>query len=660
MLQLNDPLPLMQAMFAQAAGVGASSIRLDVAPALIFTSPTQPPDFSGLDEIMALSQEYQLPVVGDLFTIPYWIADCATPTDPVTAARCPTDDLTDYGAEISQIVSHANPVIQDWEIWNEPDSQTFFTGTPQQYAWMLRTAHDAIKQVNPADNVLLGGVSGTSAQSWLAQVFATPGADAAQAFDIANVHERASLDSLAPDIEGWKSFFSSAGFTGPLWITEHGYPSDPAYQYDSSYMGGLTSQAAYLTASIPTLVDAGASEVFVTERDNLTGQFASEGLLSGDFSASSAADLDIVEKPAYAAVHALADCYTLSGRDCAGAAPVASPSALFIPATRLGSQTASDITISNPGAEPDLLGSAELLGPTPDPITISADDCSGHILEPNQTCQIWMHFAPHTGGPAAATLQLPTDNGNLDTAVSSVAPSVSSLTSADLEDPSFTPVHSADGVGYPQQVKLWFKNPLNTTVSVDGASISGPDGHRFTVHSDHCAHTTLIPNASCLVSIRFFATRPGPENGTLWLKGNGNPLRIALRARAFALPVITAVRATMPVSCATPRVRDVVQVTTSQPAAISWQLRRQARRAVGPCDNTPSSQHASRRSARGRVRVAGRTASLDRRHKRYSTRFALPGRVLSGLQPGTYLLRINAQDTHGTGPTRSRLITIEP
>jgi hypothetical protein len=46
MLQLNSPYSFMQAMFAQAAGMHASAIRLDVAPALVFTDPSQPPDFS--------------------------------------------------------------------------------------------------------------------------------------------------------------------------------------------------------------------------------------------------------------------------------------------------------------------------------------------------------------------------------------------------------------------------------------------------------------------------------------------------------------------------------------------------------------------------------------------------------------------------------------
>lgn len=53
MLQLDDPPSFMDAMFRQASAMGASAIRLDVAPALVFASPSDPPDFSGLDEVVA-------------------------------------------------------------------------------------------------------------------------------------------------------------------------------------------------------------------------------------------------------------------------------------------------------------------------------------------------------------------------------------------------------------------------------------------------------------------------------------------------------------------------------------------------------------------------------------------------------------------------------
>src|ERR1700760_1073590 len=60
MLQVSSPPQFMQAIFAEAAAMHASSIRLDVQPSIVFTSPSSPPDFSGLDEVMALSQQYHL------------------------------------------------------------------------------------------------------------------------------------------------------------------------------------------------------------------------------------------------------------------------------------------------------------------------------------------------------------------------------------------------------------------------------------------------------------------------------------------------------------------------------------------------------------------------------------------------------------------------
>src|SRR5947209_3402457 len=51
MLQLNSPYPYMQTVFAKAAAMHASAIRLDVAPALVFHDPLRPPDFTGLDEV---------------------------------------------------------------------------------------------------------------------------------------------------------------------------------------------------------------------------------------------------------------------------------------------------------------------------------------------------------------------------------------------------------------------------------------------------------------------------------------------------------------------------------------------------------------------------------------------------------------------------------
>ena len=115
---------------------------------------------------------------------------------------------------------------------------------------------------------------------WLERVFATPGADAIHKFDIANVHLRGPVGRVVRRYGEFRAWLGAHGFTGPLWVTEHGYPADPAYQVDPAFSGGDAAQAGYLTQSLVGLGEAGAEQVFVTLRDNLDGEYASEGLVT--------------------------------------------------------------------------------------------------------------------------------------------------------------------------------------------------------------------------------------------------------------------------------------------------------------------------------------------------------------------------------------------
>jgi hypothetical protein len=648
MLQLNDPPSFMEAMFAEGAAMHASAIRLDVAPALIFTAQSEPPDFSRLDEVMALAQSYHLRVVADLLTIPTWMAQCATPTsDP---SRCATTDLSGYAAVVTQIVSHADPVIHDWEIWDEPDTAEFFDGTPQQYAFMLRAADDAIKAVDPADNVLLGGISGIAGMSWLAQVFATPGADAAHAFDTANVHERADLWQLAPDLAGWRSFLTGYGFGGPLWVTEHGYPSDPQFQYDPGYVGGDAAQAAYLQASIPTLVDAGAAEVFVTERDNLGGSFASEGVLGGNVADPPPADPQIVQKPSFAVVQAIADCFTLLRRDCPGAAAVGSPSEAAAPAAAPGEASATSVTVTDPGAVPIELGAATVTGPYAAGLSVAADGCAGMVLEPRETCAVAVRFAPATGGNAAAHLELSTDDGPLDVPVIATAPSVSALASPELPYPQFSPTAAGDGVGYQQRLRLMLANPLSARVAIGHVALSGTGARRFRVTADRCAHTTLRAHGGCRLTVLFTPTRAGATRAQLTVSGTGLPLTAQIDPAAFALATVTRVALAGGHRCAVVP-GAAVSITVSQTAAVDWTLSRaqEAGREACPCTAPPA----------GPVAASG-TAQTGRHGRRgYAASWSLPDGS-PRLAPGPYVLTVSAVNRHGTGPSRSLAVRLQP
>jgi hypothetical protein len=659
MLQVNSSYALMQAMFSEAASLHAGAIRVDVAPALIFPDRPTDPNYRGLDEIMGLAQQYHLRVVADLFTIPSWLANCP-PGSQSVLARCGTDDLAGYASVVRQIVRHADSVIHDWEIWNEPDSGQFFAGSPQQYAGMLRAAHDAIKQADPQANVLLGGISNPAGMSWLAQVLATPGMDAVNAFDTANVHERSSLDALLTDIVSWRWFLAAQGFHGPLWVTEHGYPADPAYQYDPAYNSGPDSQAAYLTASIPTLIDAGASEVFVTERDNMSGQFASEGILAGGASDPPQSGQVLGERPAYAAVRAIANCYLLLGRNCQASPPTATPAALAIPARRIGGSSSGAITVSNPGQAPLQLAPAVLAPGASPAITVTQDACPP-ILEPNQTCTIQLHFAPVIGGAQAATLQLPTDSGTLNVPVSAVAPSVASLFSRQLAKPVFTAVR-ADGVGYLQRLDLALANPLSAPIRITNANLRGIDPRQFRLSASTCTRATLGPAATCRLSVLFEPTRIGTAHAELTLHGDGSPLVVALQGTAYAPPAVTLLDTVDPVSCLSRRSGSQVLVGSDEPATVTWRAVHSRRTAAASCSASPTG--GGQRGRSGRSATTGHTATSARRsrvrgHRGYMARFRLPvagGR--HGLGPGVYELSVIATNRHGTSRARSITVTV--
>jgi hypothetical protein len=647
MLQLDDPPSFMEAMFAQAAAMHAAAIRLDVAPALIFTSPSQPPDFSGLDDVDALARTYHLQVVADLLTIPTWMAQCAAPTS--TPSRCATNDLAGYGSVIAQVVRRADPVIRDWEVWNEPDTGEFFDGTPQQYAFMLRAAHDAITSVDPADNVLLGGISSVARTAWLAQVLATPGADAVHAFDIANLHERGDLWQLAPDVASFRQFLAAQGFGGPLWVTEHGYPSDPQYQYDPGYTDGEAAQASYLQASVPTLIDAGAAEVFVTERDNLSGTFASEGVLGGDVADPPPADPEIVAKPAFTVVQTIADCFSRLGRDCPGAAATASPATAILAPAPPGQTSTRSVTIGNPGDVPIVLGSASVSGLDAAGLSVASNPCVGMVLEPRETCSVAARFAPAVSGNRAGTLALSTDDGVLDVPIAATAPSLSGLLSADLTHPRFVPMGAADGVGHRQHWRLDLANPFSAAVSIVRAALTGADARRFRVTSDGCAHATLRPSGGCGLTVIFTPTRPGVARAQLSLSGSGLPLTAQLRPVAFALPAVIALAAPHRHGCVA-RPGTLVSARISQPATVRWRLARSPATRPGACPRAAA--------APGPVVASGAMKTGGRRTGG-AVRWSLPAQS-ARLTPGGYVLTVSAANDHGAGPARAMALRLEP
>jgi hypothetical protein len=254
---------------------------------------------------MLLARRYHLRVLADLLATPWYEQACPAGIAADLSYRCPPASPALWGAQAGLIAAHTRGVIDDFEIINEPDGNWSFYGTPGQYAQILSASYRAIHAANPHAMVALGGLMSIWSQAWIDAVFATPGVDAARSFDIANIHVRTRAAQAGGVVSGWRRYFAEHGFKGPLWVTETGYPADPAEQTDPAYRGGAQAQVRWIDAVVPAMICAGASKVFLTERGMPGGQFASEGFLQTTDPLTAAPSFTL--RPSFYAIRALAD-----------------------------------------------------------------------------------------------------------------------------------------------------------------------------------------------------------------------------------------------------------------------------------------------------------------------------------------------------------------
>jgi hypothetical protein len=296
------PPELAERIFAEAAATGSEYVRVDVQMTDVFEKeggrPPAEPDWSGLDRMTELARRHRLKVLGILLNPPSWLTSC--PTRFPHHVRCPAEDATEFGRLAGEIAAHAGAAVDHWEILNEPDGDWAFEGSPEEYAHMLVAARTGIAARAPADRIVLGGMMSPQEPEWLERVLAVPGA--AQSFDIANVHLRGSVAGVVNRYLEVRARLAQHGFAGPLWVTEHGYAAEPAFQSDPFYRGGDDAQARYLTQSLVGLGEAGAEQIFVTLRDQGTGAYATEGLAR----ISETPGYEVQRRPAFAAVQRVA------------------------------------------------------------------------------------------------------------------------------------------------------------------------------------------------------------------------------------------------------------------------------------------------------------------------------------------------------------------
>ena len=221
----------------------------------------------------------------------------------------PPDDPADYARFAGCAATHFKGRVAAWEVWNEPNLESFWAGAdPARYATLLRAAHPALKAGDPEALVVAGAVSRND-DAWLGRMY---DAGAGGAFDVVSTHPYPDPSDSPPElpdngdagridhIAAVRRLMDGRGDSGKeLWVTELGWSSHGGNRGKPSSKRGVTAeqQADYLRRSLDFFASRHpyVSKVFwYNERDKDTGDPHEDGfgLLSRD--------LD--EKPAYRAL----------------------------------------------------------------------------------------------------------------------------------------------------------------------------------------------------------------------------------------------------------------------------------------------------------------------------------------------------------------------
>ena len=147
--------------------------------------------------------------------------------------------------------------IRVWEIWNEPDFDFFFLGSPTDYARLLKVAHLAARQADPKAKILFGGKANFQKPNWLADtlgVIATypDRAGSGWFFEGVATHWYSSSPDTLRQLVADRQALDRFGLSEKtLWLNETGVPvwddpPGPTWDPHSPYRATMQEQAAYV------------------------------------------------------------------------------------------------------------------------------------------------------------------------------------------------------------------------------------------------------------------------------------------------------------------------------------------------------------------------------------------------------------------------------
>jgi hypothetical protein len=196
---------------AKQAGVGVINTGVSWATAEPDGSQLSSTVWRTLTQFVADVRVRGMAVRLQLYGLPQWARDPGDPDNSTAPWQAPQGraELGRWAAWINTVVKHFGTTVSFYEIWNEENTQMFWTQgpSPMTYAALLACSYVAAKRANPRSVIITGGLS-TNDVGYLQHLYsaldAYPHASAFHDFfDLLGVHPYSGGRSPAVNSSRW-------------------------------------------------------------------------------------------------------------------------------------------------------------------------------------------------------------------------------------------------------------------------------------------------------------------------------------------------------------------------------------------------------------------------------------------------------------------------
>src|ERR1700733_14335677 len=134
--------------------------------------------FNELDVYLNLAAEHKTQVLLPLGLSPAWAS--ARPGEPSISGpgiAAEPRDLEDWRTFVRVIVTHCKGRVAAYEIWNEPNLKSYWTGDVDKLVLLTREASKIIRSIDPQAIIVSPSITGSYGTKWFAEFLSKGGGE---------------------------------------------------------------------------------------------------------------------------------------------------------------------------------------------------------------------------------------------------------------------------------------------------------------------------------------------------------------------------------------------------------------------------------------------------------------------------------------------------